>query len=298
MTYLFDTREKKNAHIKAYFDSHNIPYEPAALKVGDYQIKGKPEVSVDRKQDLGELCQNLTSPKDKGRFWREVRRAQDQGIKLIVLCEHGGQVRSISDVAKWKNKYGSVSGRQLMDKIYQVHISYGVDFLFCDKLQTAKTIIRILRNGGVFPIKRIDIYCDGAALNNGTDHAIAAYGIVMLLVEDDTIKATKVHSGLCDPIKSTNNYAEVTAALKALHKVKDPSIPVRVHSDSNYLIETINSGWNINANQLLWQQLKHEIARFDDISFVKVKGHGTCQHNNLADQLANTEAQKYAEQNP
>lgn len=142
--YIFDTRERKNEHIKAYFDKHGIEYEIRKLDVGDYQIEGKPQISVDRKRNLQELSKNLMNAKDHSRFWKEVRRAREQKIKLFVLVEHGGQIKSIEDVAKWTDKYSGVSGRALMDEIYRVHISYGINFLFCDKRSTARKIIEIL----------------------------------------------------------------------------------------------------------------------------------------------------------
>lgn len=142
--FVFDTREKKNEHIKAYFDKYGIEYEIRKLDVGDYQIEGKPQISVDRKRSLGELSHNLMNPKDHSRFWKEVRRAREQKIKLFVLVEHGGQIKSIEDVAKWTDKYSGVSGRTLMNEIYRVHIAYGVEFLFCDKRNTARKIIEIL----------------------------------------------------------------------------------------------------------------------------------------------------------
>ena len=142
--YIFDTRERKNDHIKTYFEKHGIEYEIRKLDVGDYQIEGKPQISVDRKRTLGELSHNLMNPKDHSRFWKEVRRAREQKIKLFVLVEHGGQIKSIEDVAKWTDKYSGVSGRRLADEIYRVHIAYGVEFLFCDKRCTAKKIIDIM----------------------------------------------------------------------------------------------------------------------------------------------------------
>ena len=142
--YIFYTRERKNEHIKAYFEKHCIEYEIRKLDVGDYQIEGKPQISVDRKRSLGELSHNLMNPKDHSRFWKEVRRAREQKIKLFVLVEHGGQIKSIEDVAKWTDKYSGVSGRSLMDAIYRLHIGWGVEILFCSKQQTAKKIIEVL----------------------------------------------------------------------------------------------------------------------------------------------------------
>lgn len=141
--YIFDTRERKNEHVKAYFDRHGIAYRVEKLDVGDYMISGG-KVSVDRKQNLSELATNLMNRSDKARFWRELRRANEQGIKLIVLCEHGGRIKSIEDVSGWKSKYSPVTGRSLMDAIYRAMVSYGVEFHFCDKRSTGKEIVKCL----------------------------------------------------------------------------------------------------------------------------------------------------------
>lgn len=142
-----DSREKKNAHILWYFHKYGIDYKIKKMDVADYQTEGRDNIVIDRKQNLDELATNLTNPQDKGRFWREVRRAYKSGIKMIVLCEHGKGVRSIPDVVNWNSKYSTVTGRVLQEKIYQCHISYGVEFLFCDKSETAAKIIELL--GGV-----------------------------------------------------------------------------------------------------------------------------------------------------
>lgn len=141
--YIFDSRERKNEHIKAYFDRNGIAYRVEKLDVGDYMIEGG-NVSIDRKQNLSELATNLMNRADKARFWREVRRAREQGIKLIVLCEHGGKVKNIQSVAQWSSPYSQVSGKDLMREIYRVHISYGVDFIFCSKRSTGKKIVELL----------------------------------------------------------------------------------------------------------------------------------------------------------
>lgn len=146
MKILVDTREKKWEHIKNWFDKNNIEYEPKKLNEGDYQIAGQPNISVDRKQNLSELSKNLMNKQDHSRFWKEVRRAREKDIKLYILCEHGGKIKSIQDVALWNDKYSSVNGRSLMNEIYRVHIAYGVEFLFCDKRVTARKIIEILQN--------------------------------------------------------------------------------------------------------------------------------------------------------
>lgn len=149
MKVIVDTREKRWEHIREYFDKNGIEYTVKKLDVGDYQIEGKPNVSVDRKKSLGELSHNLLNPKDHARFWKEIRRAREQGAKLFILCEHGGKIKSIKDVALWNDKYSGVSGRALMNEIYRVSISYGVEFVFCSKRQTARKILEILeQNNG------------------------------------------------------------------------------------------------------------------------------------------------------
>lgn len=144
MKIIIDSREKKCDHIKAWFEKSGIEYEVKKLDVGDFMLPDNPKVSVDRKQNLSELSRNLTNKADHSRFWKEVRRAREQSIKLYILCEHGGKIKSIQDVALWNDKYSGVNGRHLMDEIYRVHISYGVDFLFCDKRCTARKIVEIL----------------------------------------------------------------------------------------------------------------------------------------------------------
>ena len=144
MTVLVDTREKKHAHILAYFDRHGIEYREQKLDEGDYMIEGADGITVDRKQNLGELSRNLLNAQDHTRFWKEVRRCRQNGKKLIVLCEHGGKIKSIEDVALWTDKYTGVTGRSLRKEIYRVHMAYGVEFLFCDKRSTGRRIIEIL----------------------------------------------------------------------------------------------------------------------------------------------------------
>lgn len=139
---LCDTREQKNAHVLAYFDRHGIPYSVQTIHTGDYMDSKKMDVTVDRKRNLEELSGNLCTKNN--RFWREVRRSKEEGLKMVVLCEHGGKIRSIKDVANWKSRYSRVSGKRLMEEIYRVHIAYDVDFLFCDKRSTGRRILEIL----------------------------------------------------------------------------------------------------------------------------------------------------------
>lgn len=145
MVLLEDTRNKvgKHKNVQAYCDKHGIEFVRKCLDVGDYMLPdGK--ISVDTKKDLSELSTNLTNPQDKKRFMREVKRAREQGIQLVVLCEHGGKIKTLADVAQWKSDYSPVHGRALLDRMYKLSVSYGVRFEFCSKRSTGKRIVEIL----------------------------------------------------------------------------------------------------------------------------------------------------------
>ena len=145
---LVDTREHEKERLRVMLQLENEGFTPMLQKldIGDYKFAGNNRVAVDRKKDLGELLTNMCS-KDSGRFWREIRRAKDEGVKLYILCEHGGQYKELADVKNFKSKYSRVTGRELMERMYRAHIAYGVEFLFCNKRSTGRRIIEILEDG-------------------------------------------------------------------------------------------------------------------------------------------------------
>lgn len=132
-----------DTHIKNYLIRHQIPYEVRCLQTGDYTYEGS-NITVDRKQSLSECASNLLNRNDSARFWREVRRAKEQGLKLIILVEAGPAVKNINDVAQWKSKYSPVSGRSLIDAMIRTEMAYGVRWVFTTKKSAAKRIIELL----------------------------------------------------------------------------------------------------------------------------------------------------------
>lgn len=150
MRIVVDSREKwthpnsTDTHIRDYFDRHGIEWEVKALSVGDYQIEGNPTISVDRKASIEECSRNLMNRSDSSRFWRELRRSRDQGIKLVILVESGRTVKTINDVVLWKSKYSGVSGRHLIDEMIRCEMAYGVVWRFCDRRSTGRKIVEIL----------------------------------------------------------------------------------------------------------------------------------------------------------
>lgn len=146
MIFYRDTRDKAGKHenVDNYLLKRGHEIVCRKLDVGDVMAEGIPGVSIDLKRNLGELSKNLMNRTDHSRFYKEVRRAREQGIKLYILCEHGGKVKSIQDVARWSDKYSGVSGRALMEALYKLHIAWGVEIIFCSRRSTGRRIIEIL----------------------------------------------------------------------------------------------------------------------------------------------------------
>lgn len=149
MTLFIDSREKARAikGIVKCFDTNQIKHISTKLYVGDYQNPDNPMLIVDRKQNLNEIVSNVCQ--DHKRFVDELTRANDINIKLIILCEHGGHIKTLDDVQNWINprlKVSplAVSGPRLYKILLAMSKKYNVEFLFCAKAQTGAEIIRLL----------------------------------------------------------------------------------------------------------------------------------------------------------
>ena len=140
-----DSREKENQHILDYFDRHEIRWVKRKLDTGDYMMEENPNVRIERKQSLAEMAHNMLTA-DRPRFYREVRRARDQGIRLVILCEHGG-IHDLKDVEKWKPQFGKCSGKRLADAIFRLELGYSVPTFFCDPRSAGRRILEILTEG-------------------------------------------------------------------------------------------------------------------------------------------------------
>ena len=147
-----DTREKPRAirRILADFDEAGVKYISSKLYVGDYQRLDNGLLVIDRKQNLAEIATNLTQQHE--RFRAELERAKTAKIRVIVLCEHGGQIHTLEDVAEWKNPRlrespGAITGERMAKIMRTMSERYGVEWRFCDKRQTGKKILEILQEG-------------------------------------------------------------------------------------------------------------------------------------------------------
>lgn len=140
-----DTRQKEGKHenIKKYCEQNGVAIIRQKLEEGDYKLTPDGKITIDTKYGMQEMYNCVVN--DKSRFMKEVRRCYQKGIKLFVLVEHGGQIKSLADIPKWQPKYGTISSREIAERLYRLHISYGVEFVFCDKRSTGKRIVELLQ---------------------------------------------------------------------------------------------------------------------------------------------------------
>ena len=146
---IVDTREKPRAIVKILeeFDRQGVEYVRKALSFADYSNTDRPGIVIDRKQNLLEVVHNCVQERD--RFIREIERCNAAGCRLIVLIEHGGQIRQLTDVIRWKNPRlkvspMAVSGERLFRIMKAMEGHFGIEWRFCDKRSTGKRIIEIL----------------------------------------------------------------------------------------------------------------------------------------------------------
>lgn len=175
LTIQIDSREKARAikKIVAEFEKQGVKYYISKLFTGDYMSLDNPRLIIDRKQNLSEICANVCQSHE--RFRNELIRAQEHGIKLIILIEHSNQIKCIDDVAKWQNprrkkrtwvddkilidengkeywqpghyetkETKAMTGETLSRVMRTMEKKYGCEFMFCDKLHTGKQIIELL----------------------------------------------------------------------------------------------------------------------------------------------------------
>ena len=144
-------------------------------------------------------------------------------------------------------------------------------------------------------MKKVTIYTDGACSGNP---GVGGWGAV-LFYRDEKREISGYEEN------TTNNKMELTAAIKALERLKEPC-EVELYSDSAYLVNAFLEGWltkwQMNGfkssnkkpvqNVDLWQKLI-ELNNIHKITWIKVKGHADNVYNNRCDALATGEIAKH-----
>lgn len=150
MRIICDSREQQWENVRDYFDRNGIPWVRSKLIVADYSLLNDMSVCIDRKDGLHEVAQNLIQ--DHARFRDECMRARDNGIRLIVLIEHGVHINNLEAVRGWVNPRlrtspKAVTGGRLAAIMETMADRYGVGWAFCDKKTTGARIVELLRKG-------------------------------------------------------------------------------------------------------------------------------------------------------
>ena len=135
----------------------------------------------------------------------------------------------------------------------------------------------------------VTIYTDGSSRGNPGP---GGYGAILI-----TGQHKKELSG--GYLKTTNNRMEMTAAVKALHAIRNRDrSEVIIYSDSNLMVKGMNewlTGWKAKGwrnaskkpveNKDLWVQLD-ELSAMHDVTWQHVKGHDGNEGNELADRMS------------
>ena len=141
-----------------YSDPINYYIQEKGLKVGDYTIavklpngeviNFKDKIVIERKADLNELCCNFFDKKDeegKTRLERELDRAKEQGIKVILLVETDNMHNKILSSKHFRfDKASKVSPKAFNSILRSLQAKYDISIEYCDKKDSARLIHDIL----------------------------------------------------------------------------------------------------------------------------------------------------------
>ena len=191
-----DTREKQVNHILNKFDegleekpSHHdmfrgkkstftnpIGYfkQEKGLKTGDFTlaiqlpnqcvINFQDKIIIERKKDLNELCCNLFDKKDSEgltRFERELKRAKEQGIKVILLVEVEDMHSKILSSKYFRfDKASKVSPKAFNSILRSLQARYNISIEYCNKKDSARLIHDILYYHAREYLKNVSIMKD------------------------------------------------------------------------------------------------------------------------------------------
>ena len=178
---LEDTRQQvangdKHRLKHEWWAAHGIEVVRTHLETGDYMLpedlRGDHPVTVDTKKDCMELAA-CVSGKGCDRFHRECARADEQGLRLVVLTENVEGVHCGEDMAKWVNSVHCracaerwhrrcnprdrrggckkrrgrpkpVQGVQVAKAMATIHERHGTEFMFCRPSEAARIVCDLL----------------------------------------------------------------------------------------------------------------------------------------------------------
>lgn len=156
LTLIEDTRQQRGKHDakNEYWASEGVRVVRSKLAFGDYAAMHL--ASVDTKKDIAELAFDIDQQHE--RFRAECAGARDAGCLLVVLVENEDGVRSLADLAAWresaeqfakrKRAVRKLEGSRLAKACATMSRKYGVRFEFCAPEDAARRVVEILTEGG------------------------------------------------------------------------------------------------------------------------------------------------------
>lgn len=130
----------------------------------------------------------------------------------------------------------------------------------------------------------VTIYTDGACSGNPGP---GGYGVVLI--------SGRHRKELSEGFRlTTNNRMELLAAITGLEALKNPGTVVRLHTDSQYLVNAVNKGWLFGwekkqfakkKNPDLWIRFLN-VYRRHKVTLIWIKGHNNDPENERCDTLA------------
>ena len=94
---------------------------------------------------------------------------------------------------------------------------------------------------------------------------------------------------------TTNNRMELLGVIEGLKAIKKREIPVKIYSDSSYVVNAVNNGWlkswvskdlSKKKNSDLWGLFLNVSQTFSSLEFIWIKGHAGYPENERCDRLA------------
>lgn len=161
--------------------------------------------------------------------------------------------------------------------------------------------------------KSIHLWTDGSSVNSGKkDVGCGGYGFVLLYGDFNHLSDDDLKTKYCDDkymltgfkgfTNTTNQREEIRAMAEGLKRINKYDIPIKIFSDSAYVLNGLQQRWfdkwRINGwknskkqpveNREQWEDLLSAIeSNMLFVSYQKVKSHTGIYYNELADQLAN-----------
>lgn len=152
LVIVIDTREQKTARLIKRVEQMGVPSIVKKLDFGDYSaVVTLPDgslyslehrVSVERKADLTEICNNFKSDKkhpNRDRFAREFERAKTANAKMYLLIEDASWEKVIG--AKYRS---FMSPNALLASLTTWTARYDCPIVMCESATSGKLIKEIL----------------------------------------------------------------------------------------------------------------------------------------------------------